>query len=171
MLPVQDSPRLTTVSGREPEAAIGALRVQLEILLREHGYRLNRVLPKDGTEAMEAPLPLESYTLATRPPAADWPGSIIFVSDALDGMELQWSDGTAWLNATASAPGGGYLPRDGSLPMTAPLPLATFTTAGRPAAASWTGGIIYVSDAAVGERFQGSDGSAWRPLGTVYSWG
>lgn len=57
------------------------------------------------------------------------------------------------------------LPKDGTEAMTGPLVLATYTTAARPAAASWTGGIIFVSDAAAGAKFQGSDGAAWVNLG------
>lgn len=57
------------------------------------------------------------------------------------------------------------LQEDGSERMTAPLPLVAFTAATRPAAASWTGSIIYVSDGGAGAVFQGSNGAAWVNLG------
>lgn len=59
----------------------------------------------------------------------------------------------------------GTLPKDGSEAMTGPLRLATYLTASRPAAASYPGAIIYVSDAGAGSKFQGSDGSVWVYLG------
>jgi hypothetical protein len=43
--------------------------------------------------------------------------------------------------------------------------LQSFTTAGRPTASSYTGGLIYVSDGAAGSKFQGSDGTSWVSLG------
>ncbi len=54
---------------------------------------------------------------------------------------------------------------DGTSSMTNPLLLATFTVATRPAAASWAGGVIYVSDGGAGAVFQGSNGTAWVNLG------
>lgn len=45
-------------------------------------------------------------------------------------------------------------------------PVDIFTIATRPAAtAVRTGTIIFVSDAADGSRFQGSDGTNWKTLG------
>lgn len=49
--------------------------------------------------------------------------------------------------------------------MLSPLKLAAFTVATRPVASSYPGATIYVSDAAAGAKFQGSDGSAWVNLG------
>lgn len=57
------------------------------------------------------------------------------------------------------------LTKDGTEPMTGPLPLATYTTATRPAAVSNKGAIIFVSDGAAGSKFQGSDGTTWVSLG------
>jgi hypothetical protein len=46
------------------------------------------------------------------------------------------------------------------------LRLPTYTTATRPAATTANAGMpIYVSDAAAGSKYQGSDGSAWVSLG------
>lgn len=67
--------------------------------LQQYGYRLNVTLPKDGTERMTAPLPLRIYTVATRPAAASYTGSLIYVSDAAAGNKLQYSDGAAWIAA------------------------------------------------------------------------
>jgi len=57
------------------------------------------------------------------------------------------------------------LKTDGSFAVGGTIQLATFTLATRPPAASWTGGIIFVSDAPRGSKFQGSDGSSWVSLG------
>ncbi len=49
---------------------------------------------------------------------------------------------------------------------TAPPTLPTYTTSSRPAAASVpAGSLIFVSDGAAGQKFQGSTGSAWVNLG------
>jgi hypothetical protein len=50
-------------------------------------------------------------------------------------------------------------PKDGSEGLTA------YTVATRPAATVAPGAIIYVSDAAAGAKFQGSDGTNWVNLG------
>ena len=57
------------------------------------------------------------------------------------------------------------MPLDGSETMIRPLPLATYTVATLPAAASWTGAVIFVSDGAAGTKFRGSDGTSWLSLG------
>lgn len=55
--------------------------------------------------------------------------------------------------------------QDGAIPMENPLRLAPYLAASLPTAASWPGGIIYVSDGAAGTKFRGSDGAAWVNLG------
>ena len=69
-------------------------------ILAESNIRLNRVLPKDGTEAMTAQLPLATYTDTpdTKPTASDFPGSVIYVSDGGPGAVFRGSDGTSWVN-------------------------------------------------------------------------
>lgn len=62
------------------------------------GYRLNRVVPLDGSERMTGPLPLAAYTVATRPAAATYPWSVIAVTDGGAGAEIQASNGAAWVN-------------------------------------------------------------------------
>jgi hypothetical protein len=69
----------------------------LQPLFNAIGFRVNRCLPKDGSERPTAPLPLAVYTTATLPPASAWPGTIVFVSDAAGGHQLQGSDGTSWV--------------------------------------------------------------------------
>jgi hypothetical protein len=84
-----------------PTVAEPGLRVwaqYLTPLLRDIGFRLNRVSPKDGSETFTAPMRLGTYTVATRPAAATWPGAIIYVSDAAAGARFQGSDGTAWIS-------------------------------------------------------------------------
>lgn len=60
--------------------------------------RVNGLVPKDGTEAMGAPLVLATYTVATRPTAASWTGGIIYVSDGAAGAKFQASNGGSWVN-------------------------------------------------------------------------
>lgn len=79
-------------------APIEALISQLKLQLYKFGFRINRVLPKDGTEAMSNPLILASFTTATRPSAGSWTGGIIFVSDGAAGSKFQGSDGSAWVS-------------------------------------------------------------------------
>ena len=67
-------------------------------LFMEMGYRLNRCLPVDGSEPMTGPAGLAIYTVATRPAAADYPWSLIAVSDGGAGAEFQASNGSAWVN-------------------------------------------------------------------------
>lgn len=78
--------------------AFGTLILQLSNVLSEMGYRINRVLPKDGTEAMTAPLELMTYTVATLPTAADYEGAVIYVSDGGAGAVFRGSNGTSWVN-------------------------------------------------------------------------
>ena len=57
------------------------------------------VMLLDGTQAMTAPLGLETYTVATLPAAAAGnAGHIAFVSDGGAGAVFQGSNGTAWVN-------------------------------------------------------------------------
>lgn len=72
-----------------PEEA-QSLAVELIRLLNSYGYRLNRVLPKDGSEGFT------SYTVATRP--AGVTGAIIYVSDGGAGAVFQGWNGAAWVN-------------------------------------------------------------------------
>lgn len=62
------------------------------------GYRANRVLPKDGSETMDGPLPLKSYTMATLPTASDYEGALVYVSDGAAGQKFRGSDGSSWVN-------------------------------------------------------------------------
>lgn len=71
---------------------------QIAIIVREFGYRLNLAVTRDGQEPMRAPLPLAEYTTATLPPADEWEGSVIYVSDGSSGEKFRGSDGTSWLN-------------------------------------------------------------------------
>lgn len=58
------------------------------------------------------------------------------------------------------------LPKDGSQPMTEPLPLFQSTQANLPDAGLWTGAIVFVTDAPRGEQAQVSNGVEWtRPIG------
>ena len=76
----------------------GDLLKQLLQIFGEYGFRLNLVLPKDGSEPMENPLVLVEYTVATRPTASDWEGAGIYVSDGGAGAGVQGSNGSSWVN-------------------------------------------------------------------------
>lgn len=58
--------------------------------------RTNASLPKDGSDPMQEPLPLKSYTVAGAPTASLWTGAIIYVSDETGGATIAFSDGTNW---------------------------------------------------------------------------
>jgi hypothetical protein len=66
----------------------------LNPLFRMIGYRLNRVLPMDGTERMTAPLPLYALTTANLPAASSWADSLVYVTDGVSGVYQ--SDGSTW---------------------------------------------------------------------------
>ena len=70
----------------------------LSNLLSETNTRLNRVLPKDGTETMTAPLPLQSVLVAALPTASEHEGEIIYVSDGGSGAVFRGSNGSSWVN-------------------------------------------------------------------------
>jgi len=57
--------------------------------------RANASLPKDGSDPMQEPLPLMSYTVTGAPTASLWEGSIIYVSDDTP-PGFAYSDGTNW---------------------------------------------------------------------------
>jgi hypothetical protein len=76
----------------------GVLVKQLISVFGEYGFRLNRVLPADGSESMTGPLPLATFTTSTLPDAADWTGAVIYVSDGSSGARFRGSDGTSWVN-------------------------------------------------------------------------
>jgi len=57
--------------------------------------RANAGFPKDGTEGMQAPASMHSYTVATLPTASLWTGSLIYVSDDTT-PGIAFSDGTNW---------------------------------------------------------------------------
>lgn len=101
MNPVQERPALPQGRPRTLFGivdAFGTLIMQLSTVLSEMGYRINRVLPKDGTEAMTGPLELMTYTVAALPTASDHDGAIIYVSDGGAGAVFRGSNGTSWVN-------------------------------------------------------------------------
>lgn len=67
--------------GRPQDKFLRGLLRTLQGFWSKELHRLNRVLPKDGTEAMTGPLELFTYTVATLPDASDFTGSVIYVSD------------------------------------------------------------------------------------------
>lgn len=81
-----------------------SLVAALTPLLATFGFRINRMLPVDGSENMQAPLPLAEYTLGTLPDAADWTGGIVYVSDAPDGQHFQGAINSEWVVLSFSTP-------------------------------------------------------------------
>jgi hypothetical protein len=64
---------------------------------RALAVRANASLPNDGSEGMQAPLLLKSYTVATLPTASDWESGLIYVSDEAGGATVAVSNGTNWV--------------------------------------------------------------------------
>jgi hypothetical protein len=75
-----------------------ALTTALFRELAAYAFRLNRTLTRDGSEPMTGPLPLFSVTVVGLAvyPAADWDGSLVFVSNEAGGATAAYSDGTNW---------------------------------------------------------------------------
>lgn len=94
--PQLPSPKAGSVS--EIRAWMATMGLALFRALKDLAYRTNRVLPKDGSERMLNPLPLATFTVATRPAASSWTGAIIYVSDGGAGAVFQGSNGSAWVN-------------------------------------------------------------------------
>lgn len=65
----------------------------------DHAIRLNNALQKDGTEAMDAPMPVQHSTVVELPalhPAADWEGALLYISNEAGGKTIAFSDGVDW---------------------------------------------------------------------------
>ncbi len=98
---LQQSPGLPRPNGRgEDKTFLPFLISRLVVLFTEHSARGNQTLPKDGTEAMEAPLILATYTVATLPSASANTRGLIYVSDETGGAVPAFSDGTNWRRVT-----------------------------------------------------------------------
>lgn len=70
---------------------------------RQIANRANVGLPIDGSRAMNQPLVLATYTVATLPTASLWEGGQIYVSDESGGAQPAFSDGTNWRRYTDRA--------------------------------------------------------------------
>ena len=81
MNPVDESPIIPS--------ELQSLVVELTRVLNAIGYRLNRVLPVDGSEGLTA------YLMATRPVNPPV-GAVIYVSDGGAGNVFQGWNGAAW---------------------------------------------------------------------------
>lgn len=76
--------------------SLGTLRNLTKALYTELAALLSRgaeVLPKDGTEAMTAPLPLAQYTTAALPSAALYEGCLVYDTTT---STVKFSDGATW---------------------------------------------------------------------------
>ena len=73
--------------------------------------RANAAMPKDGTEAMGAPLRLISYAAADLPDATLWDGSIVYDDT---NSTIKFSDGSTWITPAGGGGGGiSEAPNDG----------------------------------------------------------
>lgn len=101
-----DTPKLVRPPRRPTMLAQGLfngdLTRNLHNVLGDISFRANRTLGRDGEERMEGPLPLVELETADLPPAADFPGAVIFVTDAPAGEQVQYSDGTNWIPLAAA---------------------------------------------------------------------
>lgn len=70
---------------------------------RAIAMRANRALNKDGSNAMLAPLALQSVAFADLPDPALWAGALIHVTDDIGGAVPAFSDGTNWRRVTDRA--------------------------------------------------------------------
>jgi len=70
---------------------------QLLEVFQQYGYRLNRVVDENGLTPMQAPIVLAAFAVANLPPAADWEGAIIYVTDGGAGEKFRGSDNTSWV--------------------------------------------------------------------------
>ncbi len=67
-------------------------------IITETNSRLNKMLPKDGTEVMTAALPLQEVLVADLPAASANEGRILYVSDGGSGAVFRGSNGSSWVN-------------------------------------------------------------------------
>lgn len=98
---VNERPLFPQVTPQDPRGLIqfaGTLVKQLVATFQDYGWRLNRVLPKDGSEKMDRPLPLVRYDEADLPDASEWEGAIVYVSDGGSGSRFRGSDGSQWVD-------------------------------------------------------------------------
>ncbi len=98
---VQETPGLPNPPRGLPIALTGWAGDMVKVLsglLAATNIRVNRLLPKDGTEAMGAALPLQAVLVADLPAASANAGGVLYVSDGGPGAVFQGSDGTSWVN-------------------------------------------------------------------------
>lgn len=97
MRPVPENPPLPTGLRvdvrRDPQRGFDQILRVLHQVFFEHAFRLNRMAPKDGSEG---PIKLATYAVNDLPPAADFPGALVFVPDETDGPTIAFSDGSDW---------------------------------------------------------------------------
>lgn len=96
---VGPTPQISQPQGNAPEDVRGLARAFF-LDSTDIRARLRDMLPKDGEERMEAPLPLMIFTTAGLPAAADWEGSVVFDTTT---NRLAYSDGSSWLQVATTA--------------------------------------------------------------------
>jgi hypothetical protein len=101
MQQVEEQPQVPVPGSADPGALLRWATSLMQVATRYFqavSFRLNRTLPKDGSEPMTSPLPLATYTTGTLPAAADYPWTLIAVTDGSAGQKFRASDGSSWVN-------------------------------------------------------------------------
>ena len=91
---VPGTPSLPQI-GNDALDSLRALHKALFQMLIVDFYRTNLCLPNDGTERMEAPLPLARYTTVLLPSAALYPGALVYDTTT---STVKFSNGAVWAN-------------------------------------------------------------------------
>lgn len=94
---VNITPSITLPSSREIAGLSQQTVTMGQTLYREladHAQRLNLAFMRDGTERMEAPIPLDDPVLTSFPSANLWEGSIIYGNDT---NLVYYSNGVSWI--------------------------------------------------------------------------
>ena len=91
----ESAPLPRSVSAIALHATVLTLIGALSRYLADLAFRVNRTLPKDGTEVMTGVLLTKTYTVATLP-AVGVAGGFIYVTDETGGATHASSDGTNW---------------------------------------------------------------------------
>ncbi len=74
--------------------SLQGLAITLSNWVTTIAHRANQLFPKDGTESMDAAIPLKSFTVGTLPVSTAT--HLIFVSDETGGATLAFADGSNW---------------------------------------------------------------------------
>jgi len=78
----------------------GSFGASTTVELGSTGTSADQIFSRFGGDlSANGVIQLRAYTIASRPPARQYPGGLIYVADAAAGGKLQYSDGTKWVAA------------------------------------------------------------------------